>query len=121
MQEPQLRATKSILSLMELASVSDIAERTACCLEMFQNLAFASDFEYGASVSRGFRDQLDSFKLWASNIDVFAEVQLSLDFRVRELPDVKRLFMRHLRTIESRLALSMLSQWNPPLKQIIYG
>jgi hypothetical protein len=48
-------------------------------------------------------DECIRFKLWAYNIGVFAEVQLSLDYRIRELPEVKDQFLDHLDTIESRL------------------
>lgn len=98
---------------MELASISDIAEQAARCLEKFRKLIFASDVEKGTSLPRGFRDQLDRFQLWATNIGVFADVQSSLDFRVREHPEVKLLFIRHLITIQSRLALSMSLEGSP--------
>lgn len=44
------------------------------------------------------------FKLWESNIGVLADVHASLDFRLREVPDVAELFLRQLDTIEERLS-----------------
>lgn len=44
------------------------------------------------------------FKLWESNIGVLADVHASLDFRLREVPDVAELFLRQLGTIEERLS-----------------
>jgi hypothetical protein len=49
------------------------------------------------------QDELVRFKLWASNIGVFADVHVSLDFRLRDLPDITELFLRQLDTIEERL------------------
>lgn len=49
------------------------------------------------------QDELVRFKLWESNIGVFADVHASLDFRLREVPDVAELILRQLDTIEERL------------------
>lgn len=49
------------------------------------------------------QDEFVRFKLWESNIGVFADVHASLDFRLREIPDVAELFVRQLATIEERL------------------
>jgi hypothetical protein len=52
-------------------------------------------------------DEIVRFKLWTSNIGVFADVQLSLDFRIREFPDVKDMFANHLSMIGHRLDQGM--------------
>lgn len=49
------------------------------------------------------QDEFVRLKLWASNISIFADVHSSLDFRLREIPDVAELFLRQLDTIEIRL------------------
>lgn len=45
----------------------------------------------------------DKFSLWASNIGVFAELQLSLDFRLRDLDDIKSSIVAQLIIISSHL------------------
>ncbi|KAL4746082.1 hypothetical protein BDW72DRAFT_185676 [Aspergillus terricola var. indicus] len=44
-------------------------------------------------------DQLGRFSIWVSNIGVFAPTRGSLDYRLREAPDIQRLVRRLLRTL----------------------
>jgi hypothetical protein len=55
------------------------------------------------------KNQSDRFKIWTSNIGVFADLHASLDFRVRDHDDVKDNFLGHLKIIEYRLRHRMLS------------
>ncbi|KAK7914364.1 hypothetical protein PG985_012067 [Apiospora marii] len=43
------------------------------------------------------------FILWASNIVVFGDVQDSLDYHLRNVPDITELFLTQLATIDARL------------------
>lgn len=61
------------------------------------------------AVKDSIEDEFARFRLWLSNIGVFADTQLSLDFRVREIPDLRDLFLKHLDTVECRLNQRMLS------------
>ncbi|RSL95734.1 hypothetical protein CEP52_011908 [Fusarium oligoseptatum] len=91
---------------MAADSPSTIGEHSKRCLELFtQNADAARDMQHGdaSRVKNGLQDEFARFKLWTSNIGVFADVHASLDFRVRELPDVAELFLRQLDTIGCRL------------------
>ncbi|RMJ18505.1 hypothetical protein CDV36_001785 [Fusarium kuroshium] len=91
---------------MAADSPSTIGEHSKRCLDLFtQNADAARDMQHGdaSRVKSGLQDEFARFKLWTSNIGVFADVHASLDFRVRELPDVAELFLRQLDTIECRL------------------
>lgn len=48
-------------------------------------------------------DEHARLSLWSSNIGVFAEVQFSLDFRIRDEPDLQQAFIGHLETIEYQM------------------
>ena len=102
-----------------------IGERARICLEQFTNgtealrsVRLTDTFEIEQREEHtekrlldGILDELETrlsnefarFNLWASNIGVFAEVQLSLDFRVREEPELKDSFLGHLDIIEGQL------------------
>jgi hypothetical protein len=91
---------------MAADSPSTIGECSKKCLNLFSQSADAMwDLQQSdaSRVKNSFQDEFVRFKLWASNIGVFADVHASLDFRVRELPDVAEMFLRQLDTIECRL------------------
>lgn len=48
-------------------------------------------------------DEHARLSLWSSNIGVFAEVQFSLDFRIRDETDLQQAFIGHLETIEYQM------------------
>lgn len=82
-----------------------IREISRQCLSLFtkkiENGAVLE--EQDASPQGNLIDELGRFRLWASNIGVFAQVHASLDFRLRELPDVIELFLTQLHNIRDRL------------------
>lgn len=85
-----------------------IREASSRCLNLFvKNLNIESVEwileETDENVQDNLHDELVRFKLWESNIGVFAHVHASLDFRLRDVPDVAELFLRQLDTIEQRL------------------
>lgn len=75
------------------------------CIDLFvQNIESAKSLDRAKESSQGtIQDEFVRFKLWESNIGVFADVHASLDFRLREIPDIAELFLRQLDTIEERL------------------
>ncbi|KAL4761003.1 uncharacterized protein BDW70DRAFT_150430 [Aspergillus foveolatus] len=60
-------------------------------------------------------DQLGRFSIWVSNIGVFAPTRGSLDYRLREAPDIQRLVRRLLRTLNDYIQqyLSQLDYVHP--------
>lgn len=89
---------------------SEIGECSQRCLELFLTCTakIASLQPHDDSrVEKGLQDEFVRFKLWSANIGVFAVAQASLDFRVRELADVRELFLRELNTVECRLEQCM--------------
>lgn len=77
------------------------------CLHLFvQNIDNTKPLDRARTnvqTEESLQDEFVRFKLWESNIGVFADVHASLDFRLREIPDVAELFLRQLSTIEERL------------------
>jgi hypothetical protein len=97
-------------SLLSASPQKTIGERSRLMLERFLRIAERPDsnLDNQPTAKLALEDEYIRFKLWAYNIGVFAEVQLSLDYRIRELPEVKDQFLGHLDTIESRLDQSAL-------------
>lgn len=77
------------------------------CLHLFTQNMDNSKFSQGPDTREQtqstLQDEFVRFKLWESNIGVFADVHASLDFRLREIPDIAELFLRQLDTVENRL------------------
>jgi hypothetical protein len=92
-----------------------IRERATGCFQLFKDClksytpAEARQQHDTQAVKDSIEDEFARFRLWLSNIGVFADTQLSLDFRVREIPDLRDLFLKHLDTIDCRLNQRMLS------------
>lgn len=57
--------------------------------------------------------EYDRFLMWANNIGMFAELRSSLDFRLRELDDIRREFLAQLSLIASSL-LELLEKLTTP-------
>jgi hypothetical protein len=68
------------------------------CDELFRQL-----WSRGTLYQDTLQGERDRFSLWASNIGVFAEFQSSLDFRVREMDDIKGSIISQLAMISSHL------------------
>lgn len=68
------------------------------CDELFRQL-----WSRGTLYQDTLQGEHDRFSLWASNIGVFAEFQSSLDFRVREMDDIKGSIIAQLAIISSHL------------------
>jgi hypothetical protein len=55
------------------------------------------------SIGVALQDELGRFNLWAGNIGVFAPLQISLDFRLIDVPEIKGQFLRQLDTLSISL------------------
>ena len=84
-----------------------IGENAKACLDLFAQGILLLAQDDAPDARRGLQDEFGRFKLWTSNIGVFAELHSSLDFRLREFSDIKEPFLRQLATIESRLRQCM--------------
>jgi len=80
-----------------------IREKAKECLDLFAEAIRLLNGAHIVDIRIRLQDELGRFKLWATNIGVFAELQMSLDFRLREFKDVQETFLRQLAAIESRL------------------
>jgi hypothetical protein len=83
-----------------------IRERSKACFELFNQCSRAArvlEEDDADGVKDNLEDEFARFRLWLSNIGVFADVQLSLDFRVREIPDLRDMFLKQLVTVDCRL------------------
>ncbi|KAI1085196.1 hypothetical protein F5B20DRAFT_575666 [Whalleya microplaca] len=88
------------------AKLTTIGKRSKRCLDLFHhNIDTSWDLKPSEANRMGnsLQDGLSRFKLWAFNIGVFADYQMSLDFRIRYLADVQELFSIQLDKIERRL------------------
>ncbi|KAG8158584.1 hypothetical protein KVR01_011706 [Diaporthe batatas] len=82
-----------------------IRKASSRCLDIFAHImdnenAHPATYE---TIRGSLEDEYGRFKLWGSNIGVFANVHASLDFRLREIPDIAEMFLRQLATLEERL------------------
>jgi hypothetical protein len=85
---------------VEMTTIRDAAE---LCLNSFDHFLSKACTDSDPTTFAAVRDQYQRFKIWSSNIGVFAELRASLDFRVREYDDIKEIFLGHLQIIDSRL------------------
>ncbi|KAL4993932.1 hypothetical protein BDV10DRAFT_189510 [Aspergillus recurvatus] len=75
-----------------------ISESAKICLQSF-NDCLAQFHLLSPRQQSAVDDQLGRFSIWVSNIGVFAPTRGSLDYRLREAPDIQRLVRRLLRTL----------------------
>ncbi|KAL6810157.1 hypothetical protein V8C40DRAFT_258613 [Trichoderma camerunense] len=80
-----------------------IRERAATCVDLFSQAILLLAQTESSDDQNGLLDEFGRFKLWTSNIGVFADLHSSLDYRLRDFNDIKDSFTRQLITIESRL------------------
>ena len=106
---PQMNTAKSpsIGDFTFLQPLHSIGQHALACEELFRELLSddtSSQRQSGNTVARDYvLGEYEKFKLWASNIGVFAEVQSSLDFRLRGLDDIKDSFLAQLTLIHDHL------------------
>ncbi|KAL7945745.1 hypothetical protein V8C42DRAFT_352759 [Trichoderma barbatum] len=80
-----------------------VGQHAATCLSLFsQGILLLAQTE-SSDDQNGLLDEFGRFKLWTSNIGVFAALHSSLDYRLRDVSDIKDSFSRQLATIENRL------------------
>ena len=83
-----------------MAGSAEISDRAQMCAGLFHKILSAisgreridSDPELSAQID----DQLGRFSIWAGNIGVFAQATASLDYRVRDIPQIKDLIVQQL-------------------------
>lgn len=85
-----------------------IRERATTCVDLFSQAVLIVSQTESSDDQNGLLDEFGRFKLWVSNIGVFADLHSSLDYRLRDFNDIKGSFTRQLITIESRLQQRML-------------
>ena len=73
------------------------------CIDLFDQLRTITSIRSDPTILAAVQDQYQRFKIWSSNIGVFAELHASLDFRIREHDDIRETFLGNLKVIESRL------------------
>ncbi|KAF3077411.1 hypothetical protein CFAM422_000176 [Trichoderma lentiforme] len=81
-----------------------IRSRSDECFKLFDQCRKSLEEDDFELTKDGLQDEFVRFRLWLSGNGVFANVQLSLDFRVREIPDLRDSILNHLGTIHYRLA-----------------
>ena len=72
------------------------------CLESFNDL-FKLPNRRGTSEQAMVENQFGRFKLWASNTGVFAGQRASMDYRLQDVPDLQRLVVRLLETLQDHI------------------
>jgi hypothetical protein len=89
--------------MADLSGVSEIAITSRECLELF--FAGLSLLEADGIVQlwNSLLDRLGRFQIWASNLGVFADVHASLDYRLRDVKDVRVLILQLLSSIKESL------------------
>ncbi|KAL5085404.1 hypothetical protein Trisim1_010631 [Trichoderma cf. simile WF8] len=80
-----------------------IRERATTCVDLFSQAVLLLAQTESSEDHNSLLDEFSRFKLWTSNIGVFADLHSSLDYRLRDFIDIKDSFTRQLITVESRL------------------
>lgn len=104
--------------VQQLQDIALIRKQTQLCMGLFsagsealqnyrlQSVEASTNLLNGDSLRTLVTALLDEharLSLWSSNIGVFAEVQFSLDFRIRDEPDLQQAFIGHLEAIEYQM------------------
>ncbi|KAK4085634.1 uncharacterized protein Triagg1_624 [Trichoderma aggressivum f. europaeum] len=98
-----------------------IRERAATCVDLFSQAILLLARTGSSDDQNGLLDEFGRFKLWASNIGIFADLHSSLDYRLRDFNDIKDSFTRQLITTESRLQQLLDAAQRDPAKPPIKG
>ena len=79
---------------------TEILERAQTCIGLFHNvlstISGRERLDPNAELAALIDDQLGRFNIWAGNIGVFANTYTSLDYRVRDIPQIKDLIVQQL-------------------------
>lgn len=94
---PTLNA-RGTISLKTAPEQDLICNKAQMCLDQFLELLTVIHDVQHAMLS----DQLGRFRIWSSSIGVFAAGHASLDHRLRDAPDVRRLILHLLETVLGR-------------------
>jgi len=92
---------------MEDVLVSDLA---TSCIDQFQGLLAVLEQTgqvVNARLNLAFDEQYGRFNVWAGNLGVFARAHASLDYRLRDSPKAKDLFVSQLEGLQSYLERGM--------------
>lgn len=74
-----------------------------CHDSFFNSFDLLNGYQDGGTRWSTLRDLIGRFNIWSTNMGVFATLHASLDYRLRDLTDVKELILEHLRNILDRL------------------
>lgn len=84
---------------------STIAERAEECRDLLiESADLMHGYNDGGTHWAKLRDLSGRFNIWASNMGVFAALHASLDYRLRDLEDMKELILEHLENMVDGLA-----------------
>lgn len=88
----------------EELSLPDIASRAQeCRASFFNSFNLLNGYQDGGTRWSTLRDLIGRFNIWSTNMGVSATLHASLDYRLRDLTDVKELILEHLCNILDRL------------------
>ncbi len=94
-----------------MAGDSTILDRAQTRTALFDSLLTSIDgkdrSDRRAEFSAQVDDQSGRFSIWAGNIGVFATANASIDYRVRDTPQVKNLIIQQLDSLAVFLQRSM--------------
>jgi hypothetical protein len=76
-----------------------IASATRDCIVLFDKMSEENGWA---------QDQLTRFNIWANNIGVFASGHASLDYRLRDAPDILDIMMQQVGLLQANLEARML-------------
>ncbi|KAH8779889.1 hypothetical protein F5883DRAFT_406681, partial [Diaporthe sp. PMI_573] len=87
----------------ELSRPTIAACAQECRGSLHNSLDLLNGYHDGGTRWSTLRDLIGRFNIWASNMGVFATLHASLDYRLRDLGDVKELILEHLCNMVDRL------------------
>ncbi|KAK2882508.1 hypothetical protein FQN49_000274 [Arthroderma sp. PD_2] len=80
-----------------------ISAKASACLDLFFDCIATLKIKGDEPTWNSTVDQLGRFQIWASNIGVFADVRSSLDYRLREADDIRKLTVQIITSIHDCL------------------
>lgn len=100
------------MSFPSLLARGSVLGTTRQCVALFRRGLSSQSLERQSSVD--LENQLGRFKIWAGNVGVFAAGNASIDFRLRNDPDIKEVMIQML----TRLRKSIEQLINPPVVEM---
>lgn len=98
------------------AAILSLRVAAGPCVNRFQQCISKDHNHTSTDESTWIDEQFVRFRVWYTNLGVFADGNASLDYRLRDCDEIRSLLLQLLHTLQRNLDLSTPSRTGKPLK-----